>query len=40
MRIAVFTHEALSAIAAATVRSLTAFERGEDLADVTCPPAS
>jgi D-lactate dehydrogenase len=31
-----FTHEALSAIAAITVRSLTAFERDEDLADVRC----
>jgi D-lactate dehydrogenase len=29
-----FTHEALSAIAAITVRSLTAFERGEGLGDV------
>jgi D-lactate dehydrogenase len=32
-----FTHEALSAIAAITVRSLTAFERDEDLGDVACP---
>jgi D-lactate dehydrogenase len=35
-----FTHEALSAIAAITARSLTAFERGEELGDVICPPAS
>jgi D-lactate dehydrogenase len=35
-----FTHEALSAIAAITVRSLNAFERGEALGDVTCPPAA
>jgi D-lactate dehydrogenase len=36
-----FTHEALSAIASITVRSLTAFERNEDLGDVACPsPAS
>ncbi len=33
-----FTHEALSAIAAITVRSLTAFERDEALGDVACPP--
>jgi D-lactate dehydrogenase len=35
-----FTHEALSAIAAITTRSLTGFERGDDLADVRCAPAS
>ncbi|HET9395334.1 MAG TPA: hypothetical protein VFO36_04695, partial [Nitrospiraceae bacterium] len=34
-----FTHEALSAIAAITVRNVTAFERGEDLADVKCVTA-
>jgi D-lactate dehydrogenase len=35
-----FTHEALSAIAAITVRSLTAFERGDALDGVICSPAS
>lgn len=35
-----FTHEALSAIAGITTRSVTAFERGEALGDVICPPAS
>jgi D-lactate dehydrogenase len=35
-----FTHEALSAIASITVRSLTAFELGEELGDVVCRPAS
>jgi D-lactate dehydrogenase len=35
-----FTHEALSAIASITMRSLTAFERGEALDAVMCSPAS
>jgi D-lactate dehydrogenase len=35
-----FTHEALSAIASITMRSLTAFERGEELGDVVCRPAA
>jgi D-lactate dehydrogenase len=35
-----FTHEALSAIASITMRSLTAFERGEALDAVICSPAS
>lgn len=34
-----FTHEALSAIASITIRSLTAFERGDALGDVVCRPA-
>jgi D-lactate dehydrogenase len=35
-----FTHDALLAIAATTIGSFTAFQRGESLGDVTCLPAN